>query len=71
VILHNNVSHTPMEQLWCVPPHQTDGQVIQTVLNWIDTNQNDYQQTLKQYPGVGGAYTTITKALVERYQCKR
>lgn len=72
VMLHNAVSHNnDIDVLWCIPQSQTDGQVIQSVLSWIDLNKADFTGITHQYKGVTGAYTVITKALVDKYPCKR
>jgi hypothetical protein len=71
VALHNEIFKTDkVKPMWCVPSSQTDGEVIQSVLGWIDANPAVYTSNNTQYTGLSGAYANITRALVDQYGCK-
>lgn len=70
VMLHNQIYKADkIKQLWCIPQDHTDGEVIQTVLSWVDRHPIDYANLTTQYSGLSGAYAVTTKALVEYYPC--
>lgn len=56
-------------ELWCTPPRTTDGALMATVLNWIESNPDRYSEIMVQLHAPTGAVAVIIAALHDAYPC--
>lgn len=55
--------------LWCVDADVTDKELLDSVLQWVDSNPSDYAKIIAAMPGTTAALAVTTKAVHDAYPC--
>lgn len=59
----------PVPRVFCVSDDVTDTELLSSVVEWTEHNQQATERVLNDHHDTFGALAIITKAIVEQYPC--